>query len=103
VAVSAILTAKEYEHMLLDSRARALIVSASLLPVFAPLLSKAHLLRHMIVSGEDALGHLRFSELLEKGDSQFDPAPTCADDTCFWLYSSGSTGAPKGTVTHMRA
>ena len=24
--------------------------------------------------------------------------PTTADDTCFWLYSSGSTGAPKGTV-----
>src|SRR5207249_9494811 len=25
-------------------------------------------------------------------------APTCRDDMCFWLYSSGSTGAPKGTV-----
>ncbi|HEX5092596.1 MAG TPA: benzoate-CoA ligase family protein, partial [Burkholderiales bacterium] len=26
------------------------------------------------------------------------PAPTTRDDACFWLYSSGSTGMPKGTV-----
>ena len=26
------------------------------------------------------------------------PAPTCRDDTCFWLYSSGSTGTPKRTI-----
>ncbi|MGL1834903.1 AMP-binding protein [Rhodocyclaceae bacterium SMB388] len=32
------------------------------------------------------------------GRDAFDAAPTLADDACFWLYSSGSTGAPKGTV-----
>ena len=25
-------------------------------------------------------------------------APTLRDEPCFWLYSSGSTGSPKGTV-----
>jgi benzoate-CoA ligase family protein len=26
------------------------------------------------------------------------PPPTCADDVAFWLYSSGSTGQPKGAM-----
>jgi benzoate-CoA ligase len=98
VAVSAMLTAKDYEHMLSDSRARALIVSESLLATFAPLISKSRHLRHVIVVGRDAQNHVLFGEFLAGAAAHFDPAPTCADDMCFWLYSSGSTGAPKAAV-----
>jgi benzoate-CoA ligase len=31
-------------------------------------------------------------------DPHLDPAPTHRDEPAFWLWSSGSTGAPKGTV-----
>ncbi|MBI2752524.1 MAG: benzoate-CoA ligase family protein [Betaproteobacteria bacterium] len=105
VAVNTLLTARDYEFMVSDSRARALIVSEALLPGFAPLIGKLPFLKHVIVSGAttqasstSAEGHISFKDILARGSTQLAPAPTTRDDACFWLYSSGSTGTPKGTV-----
>jgi benzoate-CoA ligase len=35
---------------------------------------------------------------MSAASDQFEVAQTSPDEACFWLYSSGSTGAPKGTV-----
>jgi len=97
VAVNTLLTPKEYEYMLSDSRAKALVVSEQLLPQFAPLLPKLAFLKRVIVSG-GASGHKAFRDVLAKGSPGLSPAPTTSDDPCFWLYSSGSTGTPKAAV-----
>src|SRR5512141_234483 len=106
IAGNTLLTTGDYEYMLNDSRAKALVVSEQLLPTFAPLLEKrAHklpFLKHVIVSGKDAHAHLSLPELTAKAAAAREPAPTTCDDVCFWLYSSGSTGTPKGTV-HMHS
>src|SRR5690606_3061348 len=53
----------------------------------------------VIVSGGDPPPNgRRFADLLAEGQPGGAAAPTTRDDMCFWLYSSGSTGAPKGTV-----
>ncbi|HEY5633274.1 MAG TPA: benzoate-CoA ligase family protein [Burkholderiaceae bacterium] len=101
VAANTLLKPQDYEYMLRDSRARVLFVSQALLPAFEGLQGKLPTLERVIVSEAPSAGGAQrdaFSALLAKGSDNFDPAPTIADEACFWLYSSGSTGAPKGTV-----
>ena len=98
IAVNTLLTAADYEFMLNDSRAKALVVSEALWPQFASILANCPQVKHVIVSGANAQGRLRLQDLLGKGGTSFATAPTSCDDPCFWLYSSGSTGTPKGTV-----
>ena len=100
VPVNTLLTEDDYAFMLEDSRARMLVVSEELLAKFNKAIGAAKNLMHVIVSGEDAQGHLRFADLMTAGND-FVTAPTARDDMCFWLYTSGSTGRPKGAVhTH---
>jgi benzoate-CoA ligase len=98
VAVNTMLTNHDYDFMLRDSRAQALIVSESLLPVFKPILADQPFLKHIVVSGGSPASYPLLSDLMTAAQASFSAAPTRADDPCFWLYSSGSTGTPKGTV-----
>ena len=42
--------------------------------------------------------HRSLAQLLASAAASAKAADTTRDDACFWLYSSGSTGPPKGTV-----
>ena len=98
IAVNTLLTPADYEFMLNDSRAKALVVSAALWPQFADILGRCPHVKRVVVSGAAAHGHARLQDLTAQAGTSLEPAPTTCDDACFWLYSSGSTGAPKGTV-----
>jgi benzoate-CoA ligase len=98
IAVNMLLSASDFEYVLNDSRCCALVLSASLLTTFEPLFAKSPFLRHVIVSGSEDTRHMTMTQVLAQPNASSTPAPTTCDDMCFWLYSSGSTGAPKGTV-----
>ena len=99
VAANTLLTQLEFDYMLRDSRAQGLVVSSALLPLFEPLIGNAENLCSVIVAGvEESASNTTLAQCLRAQPATKKVAPTCADDICFWLYSSGSTGSPKGTV-----
>lgn len=89
----------DFEFFLNDSRARVLVIDALLLEQIAPIRNNLRFLKHIVVAnGSAPAGDLSLSELTNSQSSNLEAAQTCRDDSCFWLYSSGSTGSPKGTI-----
>ncbi len=99
VPTNTLLTAHDLRYLLEDSRAVAIVVSAALLPKVLEIRAQLPRLKHLLVSGgTGAAGALSFEDALAAESAELSPADTTPDDACFWLYSSGTTGFPKGAV-----
>ena len=100
VPTNTLLVPNDLRYIVEDSRAVAIIVSAPLLPKVLEIRKDLPRLRHVLVAGGDAStpGVLSFDEALRSAHAELSPADTTPDDPCFWLYSSGTTGFPKGAV-----
>ena len=93
----------EIAHVANDSEAVEIVVSSALLGEVEAARDSFQTLKHIIVVGGDvaevkAKGFLAYGELLQSGDPTFDPVLRTREDVGLLLYTSGTTGRPKGTV-----
>jgi acyl-coenzyme A synthetase/AMP-(fatty) acid ligase len=91
----------DYQYVIRDTRAEVLIVSAELLAGIEQIpAADRRGLREIIVAGRSdaASPYVPFSTFQSRESAELEAEPTSRDAPAFWLYSSGSTGAPKGCV-----
>ncbi|HYK83594.1 MAG TPA: benzoate-CoA ligase family protein [Gemmatimonadales bacterium] len=98
IPTNTLLTARDYEYMLNDSRAGVAIVGAEFAAAIEALRPRLPFLRHLVVTGRPSPGQLAWDALLARQPADLEPASTSKDDVAFWLYTSGTTGAPKAAV-----
>ncbi|GAA4927685.1 long-chain fatty acid--CoA ligase [Streptomonospora halophila] len=89
---------------------RVVIVDASLVPVFAPVLPRLRTVRHVIVAGGEPGGLAAegvevhsYEDLLAQRPDTFDWPEIDERDAAAMCYTSGTTGAPKGVAYSHRS
>jgi benzoate-CoA ligase len=98
VPCSTMMKSQDYRYFLNDSRAKVLVVSEELLPEINKITGDLPYLRDMIVIKLGEGPKIPFRQKYKRASHSIKSAATTKDDVGFWLYSSGSTGYPKGTI-----
>lgn len=99
VPLNTLLSSDVYETILTDSRASILVVSEEMWDVVEPATRDNAFLRAILVIG-DAPEMTESYRDFTKGAPVQATVAASDDELAFWLYSSGSTGQPKG-VRHV--
>ncbi len=96
VPLNTLLRAQDFSYMITDSGCAMVTYSPEFAGEVEPALAAAeHKPAHVMVTegGDDSL-----AARMATASPHLIPAAARATDDCFWLYSSGTTGKPKGAV-----
>lgn len=113
VPICVLFTSREIEYHLRDSEAKAVFVfegtpELPMLRSTKEAFDKVETCEHLVVMTADLMGpspiteHKTLTQVTFDKSAQFEIYPTAPSDTCAILYTSGTTGQPKGAeLTHL--
>ncbi len=109
VPVSTLLTAEEVAYLARDAGATVVVTDRTAWPALRARLESVASLRHVVLAGSGdvpAAGQLALHDLqtiLEAAQTHAEPYPTRAEDPAYLVYTSGTSGYPKGVLHAHRA
>ena len=100
--VNAMLREQEVAYILKDCATRAILVDTKRLPILEAIRSEVESLSTVIVIGMSGSNQYdSYESVMDSGKDQFEPVDFKDEDLCHLMYTSGTTGRPKGVMaTH---
>lgn len=98
VPINVRLTPPEIAYIVDDADAEVLIVEAPLAPLVGAVAQLTDRIKKVIVIGDAGDGQESWADLVAEGAAGFEPPDIPEDTTALIMYTSGTTGRPKGAM-----